>query len=789
MKLFSITKIWLTCLLLLCGVLLTGQNGISTTDGSKTKDPGLVMHPEIYVVFESDGHNGKTVSISNTCGRCHDTAYIDAHNNHYTSRVKAGCIVCHLKGSKLGDDLNRVHLQIQLPDNHNCAQCHGLIHFTNAALAIPEDYESSLAKERTVDTRYGMTRHTGGIISAQDLSHSALNLQDKESLTFPWDVHARRGLKCIDCHFLGNDPRYCGEDLPELGHLRRDPRKIKSPGEILKRPDHFLKASSCTCCHDPFAIHPRLPYKKRHMEALSCLACHVPRMYGPAVQSVDYTVLTPKGTGRIIYRGAGEPHDPSDTLNTMYLKGYRPFLFAHIQRSWNNVEERKIAPFNLVTRWHWTSGKTGETVSAGILNKVFFGDSAAGLYAKEILEVFDSNKNKRLEDDELKLDTPEKVERIKALLQANGIGQPRIEGVIDAYKINHGALTARRMKLDCSDCHAPESRFGTGIVLSSAAPGGELPRFNSSTLPIIDGKVEYGPGGRVLLTRGSSMPGYYVMGHHSSGWLDAIGLWIFILATAAIIPHAVLRYITGLKHDGHEIKTKTVYMYPFYERLWHWTMASGIIILGLTGLEIHYTGQFKLMGLETAVSFHNILAAILVINAFLSLFYHLTTGQIKHFFGFNNTFLKEAVVQSYYYIYGIFKKLPHPVNKTPERKLNPLQQLTYIFLLNILLPFQVISGILMWGAEKWPLLSTALGGLSVLAPLHHLGSWLFLTFIVVHVYLTTTGHTVFANIRAMITGYDDVAEDEKNEEYHRMMELKMVDLVGALIGRNKPVKK
>jgi thiosulfate reductase cytochrome b subunit len=47
-----------------------------------------------------------------------------------------------------------------------------------------------------------------------------------------------------------------------------------------------------------------------------------------------------------------------------------------------------------------------------------------------------------------------------------------------------------------------------------------------------------------------------------------------------------------------------------------------------------------------------------------------------------------------------------------------------------------------------------LGGLSLLAPLHNLGSWLFLTFVVVHVYLTTTGHTVTSNLKAMATGWD-----------------------------------
>jgi Ni,Fe-hydrogenase I cytochrome b subunit len=40
--------------------------------------------------------------------------------------------------------------------------------------------------------------------------------------------------------------------------------------------------------------------------------------------------------------------------------------------------------------------------------------------------------------------------------------------------------------------------------------------------------------------------------------------------------------------------------------------------------------------------------------------------------------------------------------------------------------------------------------------MHTLAAWLFATFIVAHVYLTTTGPTVLTDIKAMITGWEDV---------------------------------
>jgi len=62
----------------------------------------------------------------------------------------------------------------------------------------------------------------------------------------------------------------------------------------------------------------------------------------------------------------------------------------------------------------------------------------------------------------------------------------------------------------------------------------------------------------------------------------------------------------------------------------------------------------------------------------------------------------------------------------------------------------------MWGVQRWPQASSLLGGLPFLAPFHSLIAWLFASFIVAHVYLTTTGVTVFDDIRAMVTGYEQV---------------------------------
>jgi len=193
-------------------------------------------------------------------------------------------------------------------------------------------------------------------------------------------------------------------------------------------------------------------------------------------------------------------------------------------------------------------------------------------------------------------------------------------------------------------------------------------------------------------------------------------------------------------------------MFTIHERIWHWLQAITIIALMVTGFEIHAPHSFHVLGFDTAVRVHNAFAALLLLNAVLGFFYFFTSGLMKIFGPKSHEFMSLAIAQARFYMFGIFRGEPHPMQRTPEQKLNPLQQLVYLSILNVLLPVQVITGILIWGAQRWPGLVDNLGGLGVIVPIHLLTAWFFLADTVAHVYMTTTGPTVFADIKAMITG-------------------------------------
>jgi thiosulfate reductase cytochrome b subunit len=264
-----------------------------------------------------------------------------------------------------------------------------------------------------------------------------------------------------------------------------------------------------------------------------------------------------------------------------------------------------------------------------------------------------------------------------------------------------------------------------------------------------DGNLEYVPL--------PAEDGYYVLGYESVTWVDWFGVLAFVGTVLGAVGHGSLRVMASRRLPRTAVKTQRVYMYGVYERLWHWLQSFTILLLLFTGLVIHKPAMFALLRFHGVVLMHNILAGILVVNAALALFYHLASGEIKQYIPRPAGFFGQAIEQALYYLRGIFKGEAHPFEKTVDRKLNPLQQITYLGLLNILLPLQVLTGIAMWGAQRWPQLAELLGGLPFLGPFHTLIAWMLASFIVMHIYLTTTaGESPGAGIRSMVMGWEEV---------------------------------
>jgi thiosulfate reductase cytochrome b subunit len=199
------------------------------------------------------------------------------------------------------------------------------------------------------------------------------------------------------------------------------------------------------------------------------------------------------------------------------------------------------------------------------------------------------------------------------------------------------------------------------------------------------------------------------------------------------------------------------YIYKQFERFWHWAQAALIIFLALTGFEVH--GSLQLFGFEQAARFHRVASMGLLGLIVFAIFWHVTTGEWKQYIPTTRN-LKAQVL---YYTRGMFRGEKHPTNKTELSKLNPLQRIVYLSFKIVLVPLTVISGIYYMfhkTIDQNDIVVISEVKLESIANWHTLAGFLLMVFLVVHVYMTTTGRTVTSNIKAMVTGYEELDEEE-----------------------------
>ena len=197
--------------------------------------------------------------------------------------------------------------------------------------------------------------------------------------------------------------------------------------------------------------------------------------------------------------------------------------------------------------------------------------------------------------------------------------------------------------------------------------------------------------------------------------------------------------------------TERIYVFKRFERFWHWAQATLIIFMLLTGFEVH--GAYHIFGFALAVDLHTLAAWSLIGLWVFAIFWHFTTGEWKQYIPTTD----KVVAMVKFYSVGIFTHAPHPFKTTVLKKHNPLQRLAYLGVMLLIGPLLWISGWFYLFFGDW----TAWGlsnylSLEWVALLHTAGAFMMLTFLIAHLYLTTTGHTPTSHIKAMITGWEEV---------------------------------
>jgi len=188
-----------------------------------------------------------------------------------------------------------------------------------------------------------------------------------------------------------------------------------------------------------------------------------------------------------------------------------------------------------------------------------------------------------------------------------------------------------------------------------------------------------------------------------------------------------------------------VYLWEWPLRAMHWTAAISLVVLVVTGL---YIGKpYFMTGGEASAHYlmgwvrflHFAAAALLVMTAIVRLYWLFMGNRYERLIALFPIRPRDWV--------NLFRMIKFYLMIRPEKAPrylghNPLQQLSYTAIYG-LAGLMVVTGFAMYGQSNpggmiynltnW--IGPVFGGMPVVRFVHHAGTWLFLTFIPIHVYL------------------------------------------------------
>ena len=199
-----------------------------------------------------------------------------------------------------------------------------------------------------------------------------------------------------------------------------------------------------------------------------------------------------------------------------------------------------------------------------------------------------------------------------------------------------------------------------------------------------------------------------------------------------------------------------IYLYPVWIRLWHLLNAILCLILIITGISMQFSNpKFPMIRFDVAVSVHNIVGIILCVNYLLFFLGNITTRNGKYYKLIFPGLFSRLMTQFRYYTRGLFKgeTAPYPLNS--ERKFNPLQQVTYVGSMYVLIPIIMITGWALMYPEVIPARFVWSSGLHLTDLFHITAAFLVSLFMFIHIYFCTIGKSPLSNFMSMIDGYHE----------------------------------
>lgn len=202
---------------------------------------------------------------------------------------------------------------------------------------------------------------------------------------------------------------------------------------------------------------------------------------------------------------------------------------------------------------------------------------------------------------------------------------------------------------------------------------------------------------------------------------------------------------------------RKIYFYPVWLRIWHGINALGILILIVTGINMQYSSpNFEFMNFNLAVNLHNISGILVSFNYLLFFIGNMVTSNKKYYRLKLKGLFKRLSLQASYYTSGMFKNQEPPFPLSEKRKFNPMQKVSYLFVMYLFVPGLIVTGLALLFPETIIEEVYSFSGIFLTAVLHAGLGFLVSVFLIVHLYVASIGKHPLKNFKSIVNGYHDI---------------------------------